>query len=95
MAKTSSTTLKLPTALKTRIAKLARKSGRAPHAVMVDALERQILRDERMAAFVKEALDEDRAIDEGAAVYRAQDVNTWLARLARGEKPARPRPCRA
>ncbi len=95
MARTTSTTLKLPATLKARIAKLAKKSGRAPHAVMVDALERQILRDERMAAFVQEALDADREIDEGAAVFRAEDVHTWLERLANGEKPARPRPWRA
>lgn len=80
--------------LKARIAKLAKKSGRAPHAVMVDALERQILRDERMAAFVQEALDADREIDDGAAVFRAEDVHVWLERLAAGEKPARPKPWR-
>jgi len=87
--------LKLSATLQARIAKLAKKSGRAPHAVMVDALERQTLRDERMAAFVQEALDADREIDEGAAVYRAQDVHTWLERLANGEKLARPKPWRA
>ena len=95
MARTVSTTLKLPATLKARIAKLAKRSGRAPHAVMVDALERQILRDERMAAFVREALDADREIDEGGAVFRAEDVHPWLERLATGEKPARPRPWRA
>lgn len=95
MAKTSSTTLKLPGTLKARIAKLAKRSGRAPHAIMVEALERQILRDERMAAFVQEALESDRDIDEGAAVYRAEDVHAWLERLATGEKPARPKPWRA
>jgi predicted transcriptional regulator len=81
--------------LKARIAKLAKKSGRAPHAVLVDALERQVLRDERMAAFIEEALDADRAIDDGAAVFRAEDVHTWLERLANGENPARPKPWRA
>ena len=95
MVKTSSTTLKLPGALKIRIARLAKKSGRAPHAVMVEALERQILRDERMAAFVQEALDADRDIDEGAPVYLAEDVHAWMARLASGAKPARPKPWRA
>lgn len=82
MAKTSSTTLKLPPTLKARIAKLAKTSGRAPHAVMVEALERQIQRDERISAFVQEALEADREIDEGAAVSSAEDVHLWLARLA-------------
>ncbi len=95
MSKTTSTTLKLPTALKARIAKLAKRSGRAPHAVMVDALERQVQRDEAMAAFVQEAVDADREIEEGAAVYSADDVHAWLKRLASGEKSARPKPWRA
>jgi predicted transcriptional regulator len=94
VAKTTSTTLKLPATLKARIAKLARKTGRAPHAVMVDALERQILRDERMAAFIQEGLDADRDIDEGGVVYRAEDVHAWIERLATGEKVARPKPWR-
>ncbi len=94
MAKTSTTTLKLPVALKARIARLAKTSGRAPHAVMVAALEQQVLRDERMAAFVQEALDADREIDEGAEVSGAGDVHAWLQRLAAGAKPARPKPWR-
>ena len=94
VAKTSSTTLKLPPALKARIAKLAKSSGRAPHAVMVEALERQIQRDERMSAFVQEALEADREIEEGAVVYSAEDVHIWLDRLASNKKPARPKPWR-
>jgi predicted transcriptional regulator len=95
MAKTSTTTLKLPNALKARIARVAKKSGRSPHALMVEALERQILREEGMAQFVQEAIDADREIDEGGDVYRAEDVHAWLERLARGEKPSRPKPWRA
>jgi predicted transcriptional regulator len=95
LARTTSTTLKLPATLKARIAKLAKRSGRAPHAVMVDALERQIHRDERMAAFVQEALDADREIDEGAAVFRSEDVHAWLERLATCGRRARPKPWRA
>jgi predicted transcriptional regulator len=95
VAKTSTTTLKLPDTLKARIAKVAKKSGRAPHAVMVEALERQIQREERMAAFVQEALDADREIDEGADVYRSEDVHAWLDRLVAREKPVRPKPWRA
>jgi predicted transcriptional regulator len=91
---TSTTTLKLPRALKARIARLAKKSGRSPHALMLDALERQVRREEQVAAFVEEALAADRAIDEGDEVYAAADVHAWLARLARGERAARPRPWR-
>lgn len=37
-------------------------------------------RDERMAEFVKEALEADRGIDAGDEVYAAADVHAWLAR---------------
>ena len=90
----TSTTLKLPRELKARIAKLARKTGRTPHAFMVEALERQTDREERMEEFVKEALDADRAIEAGGEVYAAEDVHAWLTRLARGERAARPKPWR-
>src|SRR5687767_3079338 len=53
------TTLKLPRRLKTRIARLARQTGRGPHAVMLEALEREISREERLREFVREALATD------------------------------------
>jgi predicted transcriptional regulator len=94
MTTKTSTTLKLPSALKTRIARVARKMGRTPHAFMVEALEQQTQREERMEAFVKEALAADRAIEAGGDVFAAADVHAWLARLARGEEGARPTPWR-
>jgi predicted transcriptional regulator len=90
----SSTTLKLPSQLKARIARLAKQTKTTPHAFMVDALERQTAREEKMAAFVKEAMAADRAIEEGGEVYAAEDVHAWMGRLARGERPPRPKPWR-
>lgn len=89
-----STTLKLPRTLKTRIARLAKKSGRTSHAFMVDALERETKREERMEEFISEALTADRAIDAGGEVYAAADVHVWLGRLARGETGTKPKPWR-
>jgi predicted transcriptional regulator len=90
----ASTTLKLSRALKTRIARVAKKTGQTPHSFMVEALERQTRREERMEEFVNEALEADRQIDEGGEVYAAADVHGWLARIAAGEKAARPKPWR-
>lgn len=87
-------TLKLPRELKARIARVAKKSGRTPHAFMIEALERQTSREERMEDFVKEALAADRAIEAGDEVYAAADVHAWLGRLASGKKVARPKPWR-
>lgn len=90
----ASTTLKLPEKLKARIARLAKETGRSPHSLMVEALEREVAREERMREFVREALAADAAVEDGAGVYRAEDVHAWLQRLARKRKAARPKPWR-
>src|SRR5262249_32701941 len=91
---TRTTTLKLPSELRARVARVARKTGRTPHRVMLEAIEREIVREERIEAFLNEALAADRAIDEGGEVHAAPDVHAWLVRLAAGEKARRPRPWR-
>jgi predicted transcriptional regulator len=90
----TTSTLKLPRELKARIARVAKKIGRTPHAFMIEALERQTIREERTEEFVKEALAADRAIEAGDEVYAAADVHAWLARLASGAKIPRPKPWR-
>jgi hypothetical protein len=47
-----------------------------------------------MRSLVKEALAADEDIEKTGEVYRAEDVHAWMERLARGESPARPKPCR-
>ena len=91
---TATTTLKLPEKLKSRIARLAKKTQRSAHGLMIDALEREVAREERMQSFVSEALASDAKVESGAAVYRAADVHDWLDRLARNGKAARPKPWR-
>jgi predicted transcriptional regulator len=91
---TATITLRLPDKLKTRIARLARETGRSAHCIMLEALEREVAREERVREFVREALASDAAVEEGAAVYRAEDVHLWLERLAKDGKAARPKPWR-
>ena len=90
----STTTLKLPQQLRARVTALAKKSGRSPHSLMLEAIERHTSREERMREFVKEALAADRDIDQGGEVYAAADVHAWMERLATGKKAARPKPWR-
>lgn len=90
----TSTTLKLPEELKTRIARIAKASGRSPHSLMVQAIEREVERTERYSQFVKEALAADKAIDAGADVYAATEVHAWLEQLATNGKAERPKPWR-
>jgi predicted transcriptional regulator len=90
----ATTTLKLPHELRVRVARVAKKTGRTPHRLMLEAIERETAREESMEAFVKEALAADRAIEETGEVYAAPDVHAWLRRLAGGKKGGRPRPWR-
>ena len=90
----ATTTLKLPRALKARVATIARHTGRSAHRLMVEAIEQHVDHEERMRAFLQEALAADRAIERTGEVYRAADVHGWIERLARGRKSTRPKPWR-
>ena len=91
---TATTTLKLPNKLKSRVAKLAKKHGRTPHGFMIEAIEREIDRQERMEAFIREAQAADLTIERTGEVYEAADVHAWLGRLSGDGKAARPKPWR-
>lgn len=91
MFMTATTTLKLPDKLKVRITRLAKETGRSAHSLMVEALEREVAREERMREFVREALAADSGVEKGAGVYRTEDVHAWLERLVRNPKAARPK----
>ena len=87
---TSTTTLKLPDKLKARIKRLAKEMDRSAHAIMVEALEREIAREERVRDFVREAVAADKSIENGADIYLSNDVHAWMERLARNPKAPRP-----
>ena len=87
-----STSIKLPDSLKKRIQRLAKISGRSAHSVMLEALEREVAREEKLSAFVAEALESDADINAGGSVYRAEDVHEWIKRLARGDSVEKPEP---
>jgi predicted transcriptional regulator len=90
----STTTLKLPAGLKQRLSALAEQSGKSPHGLMLEAIERHVEYEERMRAFVQEAMEADRDIERTGEVYAAADVHAWIERLAQGQKARRPKPWR-
>ena len=90
----TTTTIKLPAALKKRLAALAKRTNRTPHRLMIEAIEARLEHEEQVRAFVEEALAADREIEATGEVYRAEDVHAWLDGLARGRKAARPKPWR-
>jgi predicted transcriptional regulator len=90
----ATTTIRLPPKLRARLATLAKQTGRSAHSLIVEAVERHADYEEQMRSLVKEALAADEDIEKTGEVYRAEDVHAWMERLARGESPARPKPCR-
>ncbi len=95
MAHASTTaTLKMSPHLKARVAAVARQTGRSAHRLMLDAIEESLDHEERMRAFVQEALEADADMERTGEVYRAADVHSWIERLARGKKTPRPKPWR-
>ena len=85
------TSVKLPPKLKSRVTALARKSGRSAHNFIVEAVERHAEREERVQSFIKEAVAAEADIERTGEVYRAEDVHAWLERLAKGQRPPRPK----
>jgi len=91
---TRTTTLKLPAALKKRIAALAAKGSTTSHALMVSALEQHVARAERRHEFLEQAATADRAAEVGGPVYAAADVHAYLDSVIRGKPARRPKPYR-
>jgi predicted transcriptional regulator len=81
---TAPTTIKLPEALKQRIAPLAESAGKTAHAWMVEALERQAALAEAREAFIRDAESAASDIDAGGALYAAEDVSAYLSARAAG-----------
>ena len=91
---TTTTSIKLPPELKERVAELARKTGRTPHSLIVEAVERHTFYEERMQEFIEEALAAADEIDATGEVYTLEEVSAWMEKRLRGEKAPRPKPCR-
>jgi predicted transcriptional regulator len=94
MASTTTTTLKLPDDLKTRIAPLAEAVGKTPHAWMVEALEAQTALAEMRELFIADAQASAAQIDAGGPLYAAEDVHAYIVARASGTAARRPTPVR-
>jgi len=90
----ATTTIRLPPKLRARLGALARQTGRSAHSLIVEAVERHAAYEEQLRSLVKEALAADAEIEKSGEVYRAEDVQAWMARLASGDAAARPKPWR-
>lgn len=87
----ATTTLRVSEELKERIASLAERAGKTPHAFMLEAIEEVVQRAEARAEFVAEA---GRRLDATVETGRALDwreMRTYLKERAAGKKARSPR----
>ena len=86
------TSLKLPKTLKSRITRLAKRSGESPHAFMLRLLENQVEAAERFEQFVADARQADQHMQESGRGYAAADVHSYLKARIAGRVATRPKP---
>ena len=87
----STTTLKIPDALKARIADAAKQSGKSAHAFMVEALEAETRRAETRSEFVQSALKAEQEVARYGEVYSMDVVHRYFSDKLAGKKASRPR----
>ena len=85
------TSLKIPSELKSRIEKLAVKSGKSTHAFVLSALEDYVSRSELSERFLDDAVAADEEMQRSGLGYDAKDVHAYVTAKARGKRVRRPR----
>jgi predicted transcriptional regulator len=88
------TSLKLPKDLKSRIARLAKRSGQSPHAFMLQMLEERVEDAERFERLIEDAREADRHMQETGKGFAADDVHEYLQAKVEGRAVGRPKPVR-
>ncbi|WP_245835097.1 CopG family ribbon-helix-helix protein [Methylobacillus rhizosphaerae] len=88
----STTSLKLPDSLKTRIKQLADATGKTAHAFMLEALTEQTIREEKRQALIARALEAKAEYENSGIAYAAGDVHTYLRNKIQGKSLSRPDP---
>jgi predicted transcriptional regulator len=84
------TTIRIETELKARVAAAAARSGKTPHAFILDAIAQTVEQDEIDAAFHRVADERWANFLATGQVVPWDDAKTWLEARARGEHPPRP-----
>jgi predicted transcriptional regulator len=87
----ATTTLKLPPALKERVATVVEGTGKSPHAFMVEAIEQQTRLAEQRRAFVADAVKAREHARATGKAYALGDVERYFAAKLAGKPAKRPR----
>lgn len=88
------TSLKLPEALKRRLASVAAHADTTSHAFMVEAIAREVERAELRRQFLKDAVAAEREALRSGRAFDAAEVFGYLEARARKVKAKRPGPRR-
>ena len=81
----STTTLRLPDDLRARIARLAKRSGKAPHSIMLEAIAQKVEEEELRASFHAEADARFAEMIESGAGVPWHDMRAYLKARASGK----------
>jgi predicted transcriptional regulator len=89
---TTTTSLKLPEALKEQIAQAAAREGKTAHALMVETLQ-SAMDDARMREeFHREAQEAHEDMLRTNICYSHEEISKWMRAKVRGDNKARPNP---
>lgn len=86
----STTTIRLDEELKSRIAEAAQRTGKTPHAFIVEAISQTVEHVEVEEAFDRLAEERWASLLANGKSVAWSDARTWLEARARGERPRRP-----
>lgn len=86
------TTIRLETDLKSRVAAAASRAGKTPHAFILDAIAQTVEQDEIDAEFHRIADERWAEIIATGQTVPWDDAKAWLEAKARGKHPERPAP---
>jgi len=91
MATLSTTSLKLDSAMKERVHRLAAARRRSAHWVMCEAIEQYVEREEKRERLRQDALAAWADYQTTGLHVTAAEADAWLARLENGKRAVVPR----
>jgi predicted transcriptional regulator len=93
MATVSTTSLKLDSAMKDRVQRLAAARRRSPHWLVREAVEQYVEREEKREQLRQDALAAWADFQTTGLHVTAEEADAWLAKLEAGKRAAIPK-CR-
>lgn len=94
MAKLAATSLKIDSAVKKRVQRLASAKRRSPHWIMCEAIAEYVEREEKREQFRQDALAAWDHYQATGLHATAEEADAWMAKLESGKNIPAPK-CRA